>query len=427
MQSCQKDPTIPKVSTGVVSEVTRTEATAGGEVTGDGGATVSARGVCWHTGQNPTTDNMKTVDGSGTGLFSSALTGLVPGTTYYLRAYAINEAGVAYGEQRSFSTGAIVPPVVITSAVEQITSDAAMSGGNITDDGGADVTERGVCWSREAGPTLDDFNTSEGGGTGGFTSSLTGLESDTKYYVRAYATNSAGTAYGNEISFDTEPVKDADGNAYTTIKLGDQVWLTENLMSTSFTVSSGAKADNSIPVVTGGSEWSNMTTPACCWYENDMDSYRSYGLLYNWYAVNAGNICPDGYHVATKSDWDNLLQYLIDNGFNYNGSTTTTISENQLAKSLASVTGWDASAATGAPGNSDYPDVRNSTGFNALPSGYRHLDGGFYGMGQSASFWTSTSYSDSYAHYYHILSYWPEVDYYEWDKKLGYSVRCVKD
>ncbi len=195
---------IPSLTTTAVTSVTTTTASTGGKISSDGGASVTARGVCWSTIQNPTVTDSHTEDGSGTGSFISSLTGLIPGTTYYIRAFATNIAGTAYGNELSFKTTEIVPSVT-TIEVTSITAYTASSGGNITFDGGASVTVRGVCWSTNHDPTTADVHTNDGSGSGSFTSSLYGLTAGTIYYVRAYATNSVGTAYGNELSFKTSP------------------------------------------------------------------------------------------------------------------------------------------------------------------------------------------------------------------------------
>ena len=425
--SCKKDPTIASLVTSSISSISRTSASTGGDITSDGGAPIISRGVCWATVENPTTSNSKTSDGSGTGTFTSELTDLSPGTMYYVRAYASNEAGTAYGDQLSFTTNDIQVPVLTTAAVGSITSSAALAGGEITDDGGGAVTQRGVCWGTEGTPTLQDNYTSDGVGTGSFTSTIDGLSPETDYFVRAYAVNSAGTSYGNEISFTSGKITDADGNEYTTVEIGTQLWLVENLKTTTLNDGTKMKAGTDVPLVTGNTEWSNLNTPAYCWYNNDEETYATYGPLYNWYAVNSGELCPAGWHVASNSDWAAMLQYLIDNGFNYDETTGTPISENKVAKALAASSGWTASNNTGAVGNDDYPAKINITGFTARPSGYRRYDGVFLDIGDYGNWWTSTSFSSEYAHYYVMIYNWDQVDYYEWDKRNGYSVRCVKD
>ena len=204
LYSCKKDPmkTAPGVTISSMSNITATSASSGGTITADGGAAVTARGVCWSINQNPTNSDNKTNDGTGTGSFSSVISGLVQGTTYYIRAYATNSAGTGYSAQLTFSTLALAP-VLTTTELSALTSVSASGGGNITNDGGSPVTARGVCWSTGQNPTISDSKTTDGTGTGSFTSSITGLVAGTTYYVRAYATNSVGTAYGNQISAST--------------------------------------------------------------------------------------------------------------------------------------------------------------------------------------------------------------------------------
>lgn len=198
------DPESPIVTTADVTDITQTTAVSGGNVTDDGGASVTARGVCWSTSQNPTISDNHTSDGNGTGSFTSNLTNLTANTTYYVRAYATNENGTSYGEQKSFTTlQNIELPTVTTADVTDITQNTAVSGGNVTDDGGATVTARGVCWSKDPNPTIDNSFISNGNGTGSFTIEISGLTSATTYYVRAYATNSEGTSYGEQKTFTT--------------------------------------------------------------------------------------------------------------------------------------------------------------------------------------------------------------------------------
>ncbi|MCF8364295.1 MAG: DUF3836 domain-containing protein [Bacteroidales bacterium] len=195
----------PTVSTAAVTNITATTATCGGTVTDEGSAAISARGVCWSTSPNPTTANNFTNDGAGTGAFTSNITGLTESTTYYVRAYATNSSGIAYGNEMNFTSATIIqsPPTVNTDVVTIITTTTASCGGNVSDEGSAAVTARGVCWSTSPNPTTTNSFTNDGTGTGAFTSNITGLTESTSYYVRAYASNTFGTAYGNEVSFTT--------------------------------------------------------------------------------------------------------------------------------------------------------------------------------------------------------------------------------
>jgi hypothetical protein len=191
------------VSTDAISAITGISATSGGNVIDDGGSAVTARGVVWNTSTSPTTAlATKTSDGTGTGAFTSSITGLSINTTYYVRAFATNSIGTSYGTETSFTTLNI--PTLTTTAMSSVTGTTATSGGNISTDGGASVTARGIVWNTSTSPTIAlATKTSDGTGTGAFTSSITGLSFVTTYYVRAYATSSVGTAYGNEISFTT--------------------------------------------------------------------------------------------------------------------------------------------------------------------------------------------------------------------------------
>ena len=235
-----EEATKPTVTTNSVSNITFESATCGGNVTYDGGANVTARGVCWSTSQNPTISDNKTTDGSGTGSFTSNLINLNENTTYYVRAYATNEKGTSYGEQKSFTTSNNTTlPSVTTNSVSNITFESATCGGNVTDDGGTNVTARGVCWSTSQNPTIYDNKTTDGSSTGIFTSQLSNLSENTKYYVKAYATNEKGTSYGEEMSFTTliyeqEPSGYINGYAYVDLGLPSGLkWATYNVGASS--------------------------------------------------------------------------------------------------------------------------------------------------------------------------------------------------
>ena len=217
---CEKEPEkdldddtgsgLPEVLTNEVSTITANSAVCGGYVTSDGGNAVTERGVCWSTQPNPMVNNSITTNGKGTGSFTANIAGLSPNQTYYVRAYATNSKGTVYGEERSFRTqsngGGTTAglPTVETSTPTNVTTTSAVCGGNVTSDGGSTVTARGVCWSTSSNPTVYDNKTIDGSTLGQFTSNISGLQSNTTYYVRAYATNSQGTAYGTQKTFATE-------------------------------------------------------------------------------------------------------------------------------------------------------------------------------------------------------------------------------
>lgn len=194
--------TPPVLTTTAISSITTGSADSGGDISYDGGYSVTARGVCWNASGTPTTSDSYTTDGTGTGSYASSLSSLSSGITYYVRAYATNSEGTAYGNELSFTTTGTLPTVT-TQSVSNIGATTATGNGNITDLGGPNPTSHGVCWNTSGTPTIADSKTDEGStsSTGAFTSSITGLTMGITYYVRAYATNTEGTAYGTEVNF----------------------------------------------------------------------------------------------------------------------------------------------------------------------------------------------------------------------------------
>ena len=186
----------PTVTTSNVSNVTASSATCGGNVTADGGSYVTERGICWGTSNLPTIDGSHQAMGQGNGIFTCNMSNLEPNNVYYVRAYATNSRGTAYGEQKQFNTNSGLPIVTI-SDVNNITATSATCGGSISDNGGFAVTDKGLVWSTSQYPTLNDNHISLGSGNAPFTGSMNNLSIGTTYYVRAYATNSQGTAYSS--------------------------------------------------------------------------------------------------------------------------------------------------------------------------------------------------------------------------------------
>lgn len=196
-----RDHDLPIVTTSEVENVGTTTASCGGNVMDDGGAEVTERGVCWSTNHSPVATGSHATSGSGLGVFACNMNNLAANTTYYVRAYAKNVKGVAYGEEKSFTT--LDKPTVSTASVTNIGNTTATGGGNVISNGGATVTERGICWSTSHNPTISGSHANSGTGTGEFMVSMTNLTPNTTYYVRAYAINSQGTAYGEEVNFKT--------------------------------------------------------------------------------------------------------------------------------------------------------------------------------------------------------------------------------
>ena len=205
LEACQKDE-VPTVTTTETTNVTRTSATSGGTIVAEGSGTVLERGVCWSIKTTPTISDNLTFDGAGGGVFPSNISELIPATTYFIRAYATNDVGTGYGITMSFTTLPAILPTITTTNVTNISQNTAYCGGTIISDGDGSITSRGVCWNTSQNPTIADNKTTEASGTDIFSSSLTGLIGNTTYYVRAYATNNIGTAYGNEVNFKTSPI-----------------------------------------------------------------------------------------------------------------------------------------------------------------------------------------------------------------------------
>jgi uncharacterized protein (TIGR02145 family) len=403
---------LPTVTTTAVTAVTQTTAATGGNVTANGGGAVTAKGVCYGTTTAPGIGGPHTTDGTGNGAFTSNLTGLTPGTVYYVRAYATNSAGTAYGSQETFTTGAVLLPTVTTAAVTSITNNSAVSGGNVSADGGGAITARGVCWGTTPAPVATGSHTTETGTTGSFVSTMTSLSEATLFYVRAYATNSAGTAYGTELTFRTF-LSDGSGNLYNTVVIGTQVWMVENLRTTKYN-------DNitDIPtVITGigsGAAWAALTTPGYCWYNNDEATNKPlYGALYNWYAVNTGNLCPTGFRVPTDADFKTLEIYL---GMTPVQADATGWRGTDQGTVLKNTTGWDNN------GNGT-----NTTGFSAMPGGVRYYeDGSFFDEGILGYWWSQTAGSPSTGLYRRLNGDQTGVHREGAGKAAGKSVRCLK-
>ncbi|HLN56095.1 MAG TPA: fibrobacter succinogenes major paralogous domain-containing protein [Bacteroidales bacterium] len=404
---------LPTVATKPVTELLPFSAKSGGEISADGGAAVTAKGICWSTTENPTIEGSHTTNGTGSASFDSNMTGLHDSTTYYVRAYATNKVGTGYGPQVKFMTPPSSSPILTTTAVTSLTSTTAVTGGTISSDGGLPVTQRGVVWGLTPNPTTAGSRTTNGTGSGVFTSNVTGLTNGTVYYVRAYATNSKGTTYGNEISFIT-PVTDLEGNVYRTVKIGDQIWMAENLKATRF------RNNTAIPLVTGTADWialDTVATPAYSWYNNSTANKNVYGGIYNWYAVATGNLCPTGWHVPTELEFQTLERTV---GIPVDSLNTWGWRGNNVGTHMKNTTGW-----TG--GNGD-----NTSGFSVLPAGYRAwADGTFRGAGVIVYLWLASddaiNHKPEQAWYRRFDSTDTRVYKATTHKGGGKSIRCLKD
>lgn len=398
---CKKEATAPKVTTTEVASITQNTAKANGSVTDDGGADVTDMGMCWSTTPDPTISGDKTTQAGFVGNFESLLKGLTANTTYYIRAYATNSAGTGYGSALTFTTLAALLPEIKGAYPSNITQTTAQLGGEVISEGGAPTT-RGVCWSTSENPTVADSKTTDGTGAGTFTSNLTGLSRSTTYYARAYATNIAGTVYGNAVVIRTMQgtVTDIDGNVYQTVLIGTQEWMAENLKVTHY------RNGDAIPNITDNTQWANTTAGAWCSNNNDPANKNIYGLLYNFSTItDIRSACPAGWHVPDDTEWGILFNYL--GGKEIAGYKMMPA----LKDAFNVIRGGD-----------------NSSGFTALLGGSRHLTGVFQFPGVVGDFWSST-----------ITGKWKESNYvsisvgrkeiwsgYNYDNS-GLSIRCIKD
>lgn len=276
-------------------------------------------------------------------------------------------------------------PVVKTTEITEITKTTAKSGGVISSDGGITISARGVCWSTKENPTIDDNKAEDGTGADRFTSSITGLEPNTTYYVRAYATNSAGTSYGRDMSFTTlEGISGSlftdprDGKVYQTVVIGNQEWMAKNL----------AYAPSS------GNFWA---------YNNDDANVDIYGYLYDW--TTANDVCPDGWHLPADAEWTEL--------FNFLGGTS--VAGGKLKET--GTTHW----------TSPNAGATNETEFTALPGGILSIDGEFDSVGGFGFWWSATELFGSEVSQRTMVYYDNAVGRYDVSKTLGLSVRCIRD
>jgi len=297
-------------------------------------------------------------------------------------------------------------PEITTIAPYDIGAETATAGGAITSNGGSRVTARGVCWDTIAAPTIADDKTEDGTGIGNFTSSVIDLIAGKTYYLRAYATNKAGTAYGNEESFSTSLpgvfIDSRDGNTYRTVTIGSQVWMAENLKY--------------LPEVHSNDEFDHRNSPGYGVFgyngsnlaeAKSHPNYNSYGVLYNWDA--AMSACPSGWRLPSATEWDALENFIKNDGL---------VDAGWEGNALKATRGWNC----GVPGTDNY-------GFTALAGGVRSADGLFYDTGLYSNWWTSTVGSnDCCAAYRSLVCTYGMISSSSGGNKFGgFYVRCIRD
>jgi uncharacterized protein (TIGR02145 family) len=293
--------------------------------------------------------------------------------------------------------------------VSNITATTATSGGAIISDGVSTITAKGVVWSTSPNPTVAlTTKTDEGNGFGSFTSNLNNLNAGTKYYFRAYATSQIGTIYGEEFSFSTlfpngvGLVTDVDGNVYTEVKIGDQIWMGENLKVTRY------KNGDKITFISNVSPtpWGvQNTTGSYCVHSNNPLNTAIYGNMYNWAAVtDPRGLAPEGWRVPTSDDWQKLINFLGPDAINKLTSTGTL----EMGSGL-----WRF------PNNGN-----NQSGMNFHPSGY--IFDQFADLGTSAFIWTSTGNAANKSAIAMVIA-GGGGGLSGWSTQYGLVVRCIKN
>jgi len=379
------------------------------------------------------TASQSPVTGHDNTTVSATISDLSPGTAYYFRVKSVNSLGTTTGNDLTFTASGQVPTVTTQAATNITTTGATLNGKvnanylstTVTFEYGT-TTDYGNSVTASQSPVIGHSETA-------VSAPIIGLNPGTTYHFRLISINSLGTVYGDDFTLSTFTlsVTDIDGNTYGAVKIGNQVWMVENLKTTQY--SNGSP----IPYISDNIVWEALieTDKAYCWYNNDVANKSSLGALYTWAAAmngaissssnpsNVQGVCPIGWHLPSDDEWTELETYLITNGYNYDG----TIEGNKIAKSLGSTTGWNPSINIGVIGNSDYPTKINITGFTAQPAGARSSNGAFVNSGTTCYIWSSTQT--------HTYGGWHRTLYYNQSnmtrngiaKEIGLSVRCIKD
>jgi len=415
-------PTLAEVSTSGVVDITQTSAKSGGEITSSGGEEIIAKGVVWSTDENPTIDlQTKTNDGTGDSNFNSSISNLDSGITYFIRAYATNSVGTAYGNELTFETNPGLASIT-TTEVRDITANSAVSGGEIISNGVGEITEKGIVWSIQENPTVDlETKTIDGIGDGSFTSSMDDLSAETTYYVRAYAVNGDGTAYGQEINFTTL-IEDAAEYPEGTVFCDDVITKIVDVTNP-----------------TTGKTWMDRNLGASQVATSSTDA-AAYGDLYQWGRGADGHQCRDSQTTSNLSSTDQPGH----GDFIYNGADPFNWRDPENNNLWQGVNGVNNPCPSGyrLPTEAELDAERsswnqnNSAGAFASPlkfpvAGFRTgLNGSLVDVGSLSGYWSSTVTSNSLnnQYRYRALGFDSSNAYMRDNAQVGgYSVRCLKD
>lgn len=409
LTGCKKEKA-PDVTTTSISNISGSNATSGGDITDDGSSPVIARGVCWSTGTNPIIADNKSNDGTGSGSFSSNITGLNGDNVYFVRAYATNSVGTGYGISLSFTSFGRAPTAMAQPATD-INSTTATLNGSINSNNLSTMVTFEYGTTTSYGSTVTAIQSPVTGGiTSTVSADITGLTIATLYHYRVKAANTLGITYGSDLTFTTV-LTDVEGNTYKIVTIGDQVWMQENLKTTKYRNGDLIGTTSSVTLdITG------ELNPKYQW----ASSVAGYGRQYTYYAITDNrNVCPTGWHVPTDAQWTTLTDYLTNNGYGFGGSG------HDIAKSLAATSGWTEDPTAGNVGND--PASNNSSGFTGLPSGGRYSNGVVKYLSYHGIWWSSTESAATFA-YFRCIGYIPaEVYRGLFSKSYGLSVRCLQD
>jgi uncharacterized protein (TIGR02145 family) len=384
----------PRVTVDAAVVLSDTSAALSASFSGSG---VGASGFAW--AEDYTTTPHQGNDTGTSSPIADTLTGLDAGTVYYFSAYAVKEAEYFYGDTLSFLT----MPGITTDAADELTTVSATLNATFSADS---ITAQGFVWGSQA--DLSDGASVSADTTGGSTAieyALTGLTEDATYYFSAYATNASGTTYGDTLSFVAQlsPCGDLtsvsyQGYDYNIVGIGTQCWFAENLRNEDYNDGS------TIPSGLDPTAWSNTSDGAVSVYgwggANEASNLADYGRLYNWYAVNTGNLCPSDWHVSTDAEWTTLTDGL-----------GATIAGSALKSSFSDTPDWNGT---------------NSSGFSGLAGGYRSDAGQSSLEGSYGYFWTSTP-NGTKAGQWHLRHSNEYVSQGSSGLGFGFSVRCVLD
>ena len=433
--------TAPAVQTNAASSISMTGATLNGNVTADGGATVTARGFVYGTSASNLSQNVQS--GTGTGSFTKEITGLTHSTTYYYKAYATNAIGTNYGEVKQFTTSSPSMPTVQTNNASSITSSGATLNGNVTADGGATVTVRGFVYGTSASDLSQ--NLQSGSGTGSFTKALTGLTRSTTYYYKAYATNSAGTAYGEVKQFTTLAYPGVIGGVFT-ISSGIQVYFSQGNLQYRASTQTWQFAANQYDII--GSDNQNISSSYSGWIDlfgwgtgsnptNSSTSNSSYSTFTDWgnNAISNGGNQGGLWRTLRYNEWDYLLSSR-PNAASLVGKATVNgvtglvfLPDNWTLPSGCSFTSGTSNAFTANTYTTSQWSVMESAGAVFLPAAGRRNGSSVNSVGSGGDYWCSNinslyPLSDYYLSFSNsnLGTYWHQ----DGARYFGYSVRLVR-